>query len=350
MMRVAALAVVLALAACAQVAAPVDAVSVAARVADTIGVSTTVIATDAEADAVRQRVRATLARPLTSETAVQVAVLNNRDLQAEFLDGAHEFAAMEAAVALVAATRRAYFDAVAAQQVAGYLERALDSAEATAELTRRLAQAGGANRLDQARAAELYLEVANDLRRARHGAALAREALTRVLGLWGADTAYLLPATLPPLPAALSVPADAEAEAIRRRVDLAAARHAVEHEGAAAAHRLEALAIDVRSEVRAAYATVQASHEIARVYRDEIVPLRRTIDDEIVYRYNGMLVDVFTVLSTARASLAANIAAIQALRDFHLADAEFRAALIGGGVVRSGGTVVPHAEEPDRGH
>ena len=350
MMHASLLAVVLGLGSCAQVAAPVDAVSVAARVADTIGVATTVIATEAEADAVRERVRAALARPLSSETAVQVAVLNNRTLQAEFLAGAHEFAAMEAAVALVTATRRAFFEAVATQQVAGYMEQALASAEATAELTRRLAQAGGANRLDQVRAAELHVEVANDLRRARHEATLARESLTRALGLWGADAAYALPATLPVLPAALSVPADAEAEAIRRRVDLAAARHAVEHEGAAAAHRLEALAIDVRSEVRAAYATLWTSYEIARAYRDEVVPLRRAVDDEIVYRYNGMLVDVFTVLSTVRASLKANVAAIQALRDFHLAEAEFRAALIGGGVVRSGATVTPHAEEPAGGH
>ncbi len=53
--------------------------------ADTIGVATTVIATEAEADAVRGRVRAALARPLAAKTAVHVAVLNNRTLQAKLV-------------------------------------------------------------------------------------------------------------------------------------------------------------------------------------------------------------------------------------------------------------------------
>jgi outer membrane protein TolC len=350
-MRAALLGGVAALAACAPMHVAFDPISVAARVADVTGIATTVITTDADAGAVRQRVGAALARPLTAEAAVQIAVLNNRALQVAYLANKHGDAAVLAALELIAATRRAYVLAVAAQQVAGYFEQALASAEATAELTRRLAQAGGANRLDQARAAELYVEVANDLRRARLDATLAREDLARVLGLWGTDIGYALPLALPPLPAILTVPADAEAEAIRRRADLEAARHALGHDGATAAHRLEALAIQIRSEVRVAYATYQTSYEVARVYRDEVVPLRRTIDDEIVYRYNGMLVDVFTVLATVRESLAANVAAITALRDFHLAEANFRATLIGGGVAPSATRgVTPHAEAVAGGH
>lgn len=334
----------------AQTSVIADPYVAAAQVAQRLGVATAVIATDADAEAVRQRVAAALARPLDADTAVEIAVLNNRALQAAYIAGEHEFAALETALDLVGETRRAYFNAVAAQQVASYLERALASAEATAELTRRLAQAGGANRLDQARAAELYVKVANDVRRAQLDATLAREELTRALGLWGAEAGYTLP-TLPPLPASIEVAAGVEAEAVRGRVDLMAARHAVAHEGAPAAHRLEALAIQVRSEVRAAFAAYQASYEIARAYRDDVIPLRRTIDEEIVYRYNGMLVDVFTVLATVRESVAANVAAISALRDFHLAEANLRATLIGGAVAPTAkGGITPHVDAAPGGH
>jgi hypothetical protein len=47
-------------------------------------------------------------------------------------------------------------------------------------------------------------------------------------------------------------------------------------------------------------------------------------------RYGAMQVDVFALLTEARQRIAANIAAIEAQRDFWLASSEFEAALIGG--------------------
>lgn len=52
----------------------------------------------------------------------------------------------------------------------------------------------------------------------------ARERLTRLLGLWGADTAFTLPARLPDLPSAPSEVADLERRALDARLDVAAAR------------------------------------------------------------------------------------------------------------------------------
>jgi outer membrane protein TolC len=48
-------------------------------------------------------------------------------------------------------------------------------------------------------------------------------------------------------------------------------------------------------------------------------------------RYGAMQIDVFALLTEARQRIAANIAAIEAQRDFWLASSELDAALSGGG-------------------
>ncbi len=63
-------------------------------------------------------------------------------------------------------------------------------------------------------------------------------------------------------------------------------------------------AVDARSEVREAYVGYRAAYDIARHYRDEIVPLRQRISEENLLRYNGMLIGVFELLADARAQIA----------------------------------------------
>jgi outer membrane protein TolC len=87
--------------------------------------------------------------------------------------------------------------------------------------------------------------------------------------------------------------------------------------------------VDARSQLREAYHAYRSSHDIARHYRDEIVPLRKHIAEENLYRYNGMLIGVFELLADARTQIHSVIGAIQAQRDFWLADAALQAALIG---------------------
>ena len=420
--------------------------SVSQRVVAELGVEPVKPVTEADFAAARQRVSQYLAETLSADTAVQLAIANNRGLQARYNalglseaqfvqaslpanptlgytrmsgDGvittethlsvellglitlpwrrelgerqfeAAKYMAAEATLRTGTDARRAFYRAVAAQQVAVYLEQALESAETAAELTRRLAETGASTRLEQARAAALYLEVANELRRARLDAQIARETLTRALGLWGADINFRLPATLPTLPASLQLVDQPEVEAIRRRVDLVAMRQDLDATARAlgltratrfvsvlqlsgiwdaerhadetarmrgfevavqipifdfgevssrraqetymeAVNRLVERAINIRSEARAGYLAYRASYDIARGYRDDVIPLRRIIDEEVLYRYNGMLVDVFALLTTARESIASNVATIQAIRDFYIADTDFRAALAGG--------------------
>ncbi len=78
-----------------------------------------------------------------------------------------------------------------------------------------------------------------------------------------------------------------------------------------------------------ATARYRTAYDIAAHYRDEIVPLRKTIAEENLLRYNGMLIGVFELLADAREQVASVIQAIDAQRDFWLADAALQAALIG---------------------
>ena len=257
---------------------------VASRVSLELGATTAKIATQADAVAVKSRVDRLLALPLTVDAAVQVALLNNRGLQAEYnalgvseadyveaslppsptvsiervtgsgdLDverrliadllqlltlprrtkiaesefRAAQYRAIAATFRTAAEARRSYYRAVAARETAAFLETARASAGAAAELTRKLGETGAATRLNQARSGALYAEVATELAEARLDAAKEREALTRRLGLWGRDLDYRIPARLRSLPR-LKTQADVEAVALTRRVDIIGDRLALD--------------------------------------------------------------------------------------------------------------------------
>ena len=97
-----------------------------------------------------------------------------------------------------------------------------------------------------------------------------------------------------------------------------------------AVNRLIAKAVNVRSEAREAYRTYRARYDLARHYRREVLPLRKIISDETLLRYNAMQIDVFSLLTEARQRITAASAALEAERDFWLAEADLTAAIIGG--------------------
>ncbi len=98
-----------------------------------------------------------------------------------------------------------------------------------------------------------------------------------------------------------------------------------------AVNRLIEKAVNVRSEAREAYTAMRGAYDIARHYRQEILPLRQVISDEMLLNYNGMLKDLFSLLTDSRARIAANVQAIDALRDFWVAMVDLDTALVGGG-------------------
>jgi len=413
-----------------------------------LGQSAGTLRTPEDAEAVRGRVKVLLKRPLSADRAVQVALLNNRDLQAAYnalglseaafvqaslppnptfslsriagSGGAFEFEArvvgsllalaMLPARAEIAAdrfrqaqlqaaletlriateARRAFYRAVAARSLASFLAQARETGETAAELSKRLGETGAINKLDQARNQVFYAELVAQLATARLRASSERERLVRALGLWGDDLNFSLPAQLPPLPPRARSVERVEVEAVRRRVDLQMARietgllarsygltsatrfinlldvagvskktrdsngetirengfdielqiplfdfgevkvRQAEESYLQAVNRLTAKAVNVRSEAREAYQGYRASFDIARHYRREVLPLRKLISDETLLRYNAMQIDVFSLLVEARQRISSTTAAIEAERDFWLAESNLGSALLSG--------------------
>lgn len=248
-------------------------------------------AADAE---VKKSVAALLARELTADEAVQIALLNNKRLQEtyedlmiaqadvvqagllknpvfsasvqfplagstglnvelgveqDFLDllmiparkrvAEAQFAAVKLRVgsevlALAAEVRSTFYTLQGAAQIAAMRRTIGEAADASAELAQRQHEAGNISDLDLANEQALSAQIKLDLARSEAEILTIRERLTRLLGLWGQGTSFRLAPRLPELPAEEPSLEHLEARAIAQRLDLAAARLDVE----ASAHAL----------------------------------------------------------------------------------------------------------------
>jgi outer membrane protein TolC len=437
--------------------------NVSARTSEATGKQAVWVQNRAEAQATQARVKSLMAagKSLDVETAVQVALLNNKGLQAAYADlgetaatawqstmlvnprvgigltgigtpGLRAYQAIEGVVVtnilalatlkknveiadtgfrkaqlgaalktlqLAADTRRAWITAVAAWENVGQLAQAQTAADAASELAVKLGEAGSLNKEGQAREQVFYAELTGQIARARLEARLAKEELTRLMGLWGADIEYTIPNRLPPLPKALTKRDMIEAEALQRRVDLQMAKLDLEatarsfklteatryvtdleirsgfetereledgeihkqttgnaelefvipifDSGQArmreselaymrAANLLAEKAVNVRSEARSAYQAYRSNYDIARHYRNSVVPLRTKIEEQSLLTYNGMITNTFELLADSREKVNSSLLAINAKRDFWLAEAslagaETEVAAAGGG-------------------
>jgi outer membrane protein TolC len=104
-----------------------------------------------------------------------------------------------------------------------------------------------------------------------------------------------------------------------------------------AANRLRATAINARSEVRQAYFGYRTAYDLAKHFRDEVVPLRKRISEENLLRYNGMLIGVFELIADAREQVASVSAYLDALREFWVADTSLKTAMLAGSAPMGGG-------------
>jgi hypothetical protein len=297
---------------------------------------------------------ALLKPPLTADNAVRIALLNNPALQTalgtasvditDFSRADHpaKRRAREEIAALSAQALRAWVNAVAAEQSVRLLRTAKETAETTGELSRRMVQAGNTPKLAQARTQLALAEAAVALARAEQQAFGARETLIVTLGLWGAQTLFQLPKTLPTLPAQTIDIANLEARTLQARDDLAQARTEWQRKSATPAADADGLwdklrdaalvrgtAVQVRSQAREAAFTYRSNFEIAQHLQTEVVPLRNFVNDEMVLRYNGMLTSLFDVLVDSQAATLATNAALEAQRDFWLAHIDLSALLAG---------------------
>lgn len=290
----------------------------------------------------------------------------------------------DAVLELAGETRKAYYEALAAQQVAGVRALVSEAAEAAAELARRQAAAGTMN--DLALNAELALasQAHLDATRSAGEAATAREHLNQRMGTWGTATTWTLPARLPELPAAEVDVSHLEQKAVADRLDLRAARHQVQAVGAAltlgrttrwtgvvqihveagrlrgsrrfsfgpsvgielplfdqrraaiarleamqrqAKSELEALAVDVRAEARTAAIRVLTARAVAEEYRNRLIPIRENLVLFSQQQYDAMLLGVYQLLQAKQAEFDSYRETIEAQRDYWIARSDLERAV-----------------------
>lgn len=82
-------------------------------------------------------------------------------------------------------------------------------------------------------------------------------------------------------------------------------------------------------ELRQSWFSYQSQYQIARHYQQHILGLTEQIQQENQLRYNGMLLDVFSLLQEARSQVQAVTATINAQRDFYLAEVALQQAMLG---------------------
>jgi cobalt-zinc-cadmium efflux system outer membrane protein len=396
-----------------------------------------------EDKAAREAVGRLLENPLTIGTAVQIALLNNRRLQADYEslgisqaelvhagllenpvlsteiligNGAVNpaFSVVQNVFGLVtrsarrmmsssafertkyevgnklldlaAEVRAAYYRLVADEQAVALFRQVVDASETAAELSQRQVQAGNATPRDQAMQQAQYAQSVLELSRTDAQIAGDRETLNRLLGLWGDQIAWNLPGKLPEIPPEQPAIDGLETLAIQRRLDLAGARQDLQtatyaldlgrqlgwlsvlglgvklerdpdsgkwlkgpvvevtlpifDQGQARMASLEAqqrrsekavvaLAVDVRSQVREAWARLAAAQEAASFYQKTILPLNRQILAENIRLSSGMLIGVYDLLRSRQDLINAERDYVGAVRDYWIARSDLEKALAG---------------------
>jgi len=241
--------------------------------------------TEEQRQSAADRVSQLLSKPLSVDDAVQIALLNNKGLQASFSElGISEASVVQAGrlpnphfamtrtslveggvrhysieqsltinvlalltmpqqlsiqrrrfdqvqrttaievLRIASETRKAYLSAVAAEQSMRYMRDVNEVAEIGADLARRMKEVGNWNALMQAREQAFYADATLNLARAQQIRVSTRERLTRLLALSGSQTQFELPDRLPDLPRIPTELPDAEQRAMTQRLDLQAIR------------------------------------------------------------------------------------------------------------------------------
>jgi len=431
--------------------------TVAAGTTKSIGKQTVWIQSQQEADANAKRVHSMVHKKnISAETAVQVALLNNKGLQATYAEvglsaaevwqealpenpivsiGIFGIAAPELGVfrsiegmfatnlldaktrkqrvaladtqfkkaqlnavnetlKLASETRQAWINAVSAFEAVENLKRASATSDASSELAQSLGLAGSLDKGSQAREHAFNADLAAQTAKARLEAAGAKAELTQLMGLWGAEVDYFVPNALPRLPKSIPRRPSIETDALMNRAELKVAKLGLEATAQAygltdatrfvtdlellagfetereadgsggvssnttpqleiefaipiydtgkarlckaeldylrAANVVAEMAVNVRTEARSAEAAYHGTYQIAKHYRDTVLPLRKVVDEAAILNNNGMITSTFELLEDARETLEAKMEADEAKRDFWLAKANLQAAIYGG--------------------
>lgn len=398
----------------------------------------------AEDVAASSAVEKLLARPLTADTAVQIALLNNHDLQAnlqnlgiaqadlveagllrnpvftierrfpgralemdiaqQFIDiillplrkrvAAEQFEVTKLQVAhqiveFATDVRIAFYRAQGDEQMLDLWRTVAGVTEKSAKTALKLNEAGNTTDLDLASQEAQHLQARLDYAKAQEDAQRSREQLSGKLGAWGWQTSWKIAPRLPELPRNEESSTGLESQAIAQRLDLAASRKdlcaqalrlgftrveaiaeqlevtahfererdgsesigpslnipiPIFNQGQAALSRGQArfrqsaqrhlsLAVEIRTEVRAAGDRMRLARSRVEYYRSTAIPLHQRIVAESQLQYNAMQIGIFQLLQAKQDEINSGRGYVEALRDYWVARAELEQAV--GGSFRS---------------
>jgi len=288
-------------------------------------------------------------------------------------------------LALVEEVRAAFHTVQAAQDLTNRLALVVEVNEAAADIAKRQHDAGNINDLELFNQQAAFAQSRLDLTRAQLRWRADRERVNRLLGLWGKQLNWQITEPLPGLPDKELPLENLEALAIRQRLDLSAARestanlegalrlkksvrwlpgasigvnaeHELDHswvvgpslsleipifdqgqpeiarlaaEYRRAARTLEALAVNIRSEIREARDTLVAARHTAEYHQKVLLPQRQRLLRETLLQYNAMQKSNFELLLAKEREQQEAQAAIEALRDYWIARARLETAVGG---------------------
>jgi outer membrane protein, heavy metal efflux system len=309
--------------------------------------------------------------------------LRKRVAAAEFeaakLDVAHEV------IDLAANVKAAFYTLQGAEQMLELRQTVARATELSADIASRQHEVGNITDLDLGNERALAEEAKLDLARAEVDVLADREELNTLLGLWGPNTAWKIAPRLPALPTEEMPRHGLESMAVSQRLDLAAARQAVEvqarslglarvtalfpdgvfggeaerepdgewtagpaiefsvpvfDQGQAAVaravaelrerqRRYAALAIHIRSQARRADTRMESARRRAAYYEKIVLPLRHQNVAQAQRQYNGMQIGVFQLLQAKRDEIEAGRNYVETLNEYWLARTELERAVGG---------------------
>lgn len=214
---------------------------------------------------------------------------------------------------VAAAGRKAWIEAVAAQQVLKHQRDMLEAAQAAYELGQRMVTVGNWSKLQLSPVQLAASNARMNLRRAQQAAAQAQANLVKTMGQTGLQDGFVLPDQLPAIPAQPMAAADLQkrGDAVRNQLPYAES-------------------LRNRALSKSAMNVYWAAHALAQDSQGDILKTREFITEETVLHYNGMLKSVWDLLGEVRNQSQATVDAIGAQRDFWLAEADLQWVLQGG--------------------
>jgi len=392
-----------------------------------------------------QDVRRLLRKPLTAESAVQIALFNNRSLQATIEEiGLSQADLIEAAtipnpkidlsirfpdkppsgtyidygaaidflsilmiplkkgvakdqlqaaalrvadeiLELISQVKDAFYSLQASQQLLKRFQLIVDTNAAALDLAQRQHEAGNITDLALVQQQASYSRSRLDVATMEAGIRQDHEKLNRLLGLWGTDTDWQIAGELPEVPGSEIPLKSLERLALSQRLDLQAGYLLLTSEaknlGLTKAYRLlgaldfgveseretdaqtrtgptfavelpifnqgrarisrgesalrqaedkfEALAVDIRSQIRELRDALTSKRQIARFYEDELLPDQRRILSESLMNYNAMEIGNFELFTAKAEEARTEREYIEAVRDYWIARTDLERAVGG---------------------